>query len=272
MEAGLMKEKMVFEETELRLGLGLPGNGATPTESEGVRKRGFSETQTETTTVDLMLNLSPKEAASAPSPDPRNMPKTSPKDNTLIPDPAKPPAKEQVVGWPPVRSFRKNMFAAQKSMVEESENNSPNASFVKVSMDGAPYLRKVDLNMYKSYPELSDALGKMFSSFTIGNCESQGFKDFMNESKLMDLLNSSDYVPPYEDRGGDWVLFGGFPGGSFFESSKGLPPLKGKEAFGGAPKPRGKSKNGGWAGGFPPFLPLWGTFWGAPLIFKLKKN
>ena len=36
-------------------------------------------------------------------------------------------------------------------------------------MDGAPYLRKVDLKMYKSYQELSDALGKMFSSFTIGN-------------------------------------------------------------------------------------------------------
>jgi len=74
------------------------------------------------------------------------------------------------VGWPPVRAFRKNMFAAQKKMVEESEkNNSPNASFVKVSMDGAPYLRKVDLKMYNSYPQLSDALGKMFSSFTIGN-------------------------------------------------------------------------------------------------------
>nr|AGV54230.1 auxin-induced protein AUX28 [Phaseolus vulgaris] len=243
MEAGLMKEKMVFEETELRLGLGLPGNGATPTESEGVRKRGFSETQTETTTVDLMLNLSPKEAASAPSPDPRNMPKTSPKDNTLIPDPAKPPAKEQVVGWPPVRSFRKNMFAAQKSMVEESEKNSPNASFVKVSMDGAPYLRKVDLKMYKNYPELSDALGKMFSSFTIGNCESQGFKDFMNESKLMDFLNSSDCVPTYEDRDGDWMLVGDVPWEMFVESCKRLRIMKGKEAIGLAPRAMEKCKN-----------------------------
>lgn len=76
--------------------------------------------------------------------------------------------RAQVVGWPPVRSYRKNMFAAQKSIGEESEKNSPNASFVKVSMDGAPYLRKVDLKMYNSYPQLSDALGKMFSSFTIG--------------------------------------------------------------------------------------------------------
>lgn len=42
------------------------------------------------------------------------------------------------------------------------------ATFVKVSMDGAPYLRKVDLKMYSSYQLLSDALAKMFSSFTMG--------------------------------------------------------------------------------------------------------
>jgi len=45
-----------------------------------------------------------------------------------------------------------------------------------------------------------------------GNCESQGIKDFMNESnKLMDLLNSSDYVPTYEDKDGDWMLVGDVP-------------------------------------------------------------
>lgn len=101
MEAGLMKEKMVFEETELRLGLGLglPGNGAIATEpaaaAEGViRKRGFSETETETTTVDLKLNLSPKELSSADGTDPRNKPNASPKEKTLLlPDPSKPPAK-----------------------------------------------------------------------------------------------------------------------------------------------------------------------------------
>lgn len=71
--------------------------------------------------------------------------------------------RAQVVGWPPVRSFRKNIMS-QKSNNEESEK----AAFVKVSMDGAPYLRKVDLKLYMSYQELSDALAKMFSSFTMG--------------------------------------------------------------------------------------------------------
>ncbi|KAE8699518.1 hypothetical protein F3Y22_tig00110577pilonHSYRG00088 [Hibiscus syriacus] len=41
------------------------------------------------------------------------------------------------------------------------------AAFVKVSLDGATFLRKVDLRMYKSYQQLSDALAKMLSSFTI---------------------------------------------------------------------------------------------------------
>lgn len=78
-----------------------------------------------------------------------------------------------MVGWPPVRSYRKNIMA-QKSNAEEKTTEKASgscvssAAFVKVSMDGAPYLRKVDLKMYKSYQELSDALAKMFSSFTMG--------------------------------------------------------------------------------------------------------
>lgn len=81
--------------------------------------------------------------------------------------------RAQVVGWPPVRAFRKNVMAVQKNGSDETDKASSSgggggAAFVKVSMDGAPYLRKVDLKLYKSYQELSDALGKMFSSFTIG--------------------------------------------------------------------------------------------------------
>jgi auxin-responsive protein IAA len=39
--------------------------------------------------------------------------------------------------------------------------------YVKVSMDGAPYLRKVDLKIFGTYKELSSALEKMFSCFTL---------------------------------------------------------------------------------------------------------
>lgn len=230
----IKKEKMGFEETELRLGL--PGNNGGATESEVARKRGFSETESETT-VDLMLNLS----SSKESADPID---TLKKEKSLLPsDPAKPPAKAQVVGWPPVRSFRKNILKNNNG--EEKEKGSPNnnGSLVKVSMDGAPYLRKVDLKLYNTYQDLYDALAKMFSSFTIGNCGSQGMKDFMNESKLMNLLNSSDYVPTYEDKDGDWMLVGDVPWEMFVESCKRLRIMKGKEAIGLAPRAMEKCKN-----------------------------
>ncbi|KAJ0078776.1 hypothetical protein Patl1_23293 [Pistacia atlantica] len=142
-------------------------------------------------------------------------------------------------------------MAVQKNSSEESDKASTAsgsvvvgaAAFVKVSMDGAPYLRKVDLKLYKSYQELSDALGKMFSSFTIGNCGSQGMKDFMNESKLIDLLSGSEYVPTYEDKDGDWMLVGDVPWEMFVDSCKRLRIMKGSEAIGLAPRAVEKLKN-----------------------------
>jgi hypothetical protein len=84
--------------------------------------------------------------------------------------------RAQAVGWPPVRSYRRNVMTVQsvKSKKEEEPEKQQSAAnaggngsaFVKVSMDGAPYLRKVDLKMYNSYTELSVALKKMFSTFT----------------------------------------------------------------------------------------------------------
>lgn len=77
--------------------------------------------------------------------------------------------RAQVVGWPPIRSFRKNTLAATSKNNDEVDGKlGPGALFVKVSMDGAPYLRKVDLRAYSKYQELSSALEKMFSCFTIG--------------------------------------------------------------------------------------------------------
>ena len=37
------------------------------------------------------------------------------------------------------------------------------------------------------------------------------FRSGMNESKLVDLLSGSDYVPTYEDKDGDWMLVGDVP-------------------------------------------------------------
>ncbi|GMI65220.1 indoleacetic acid-induced protein 16 [Hibiscus trionum] len=235
-----------FEETELRLGL--PGgieNDSETAKNNG--KRGYLDM------VDLKLNLSTTTTTKETSADETEKMKEK---NTVAAEPAKPPAKAQVVGWPPVRSFRKNIMTVQKNNSGEGEkagsgsssntttNATAPAAFVKVSMDGAPYLRKVDLKLYKSYQELSDALGKMFSSFTIGNCGgSQGMKDFMNETKLIDLLNGSEYVPTYEDKDGDWMLVGDVPWGMFVDSCKRVRIMKGSEAIGLAPRAVEKCKN-----------------------------
>uniref|UniRef100_A0A5B6ZS48 Auxin-responsive protein n=1 Tax=Davidia involucrata TaxID=16924 RepID=A0A5B6ZS48_DAVIN len=230
-----------LKETELCLGLPGGGGGGGGGEGETMKitgKRGFSET------VDLKLNFQSNESVLV---DLKEKMKNSSKEKNLLPcskDPAKPPAKAQVVGWPPVRSYRKNIMA-QKSNSEETEkaSSSSSAALVKVCMDGAPYLRKVDLKTYKSYQELSDALAKMFSSFTMGNYGAQGMIDFMNESKLMDLLNSSEYVPTYEDKDGDWMLVGDVPWDMFVDSCKRLRIMKGSEAIGLAPRAMEKCKS-----------------------------
>ncbi|KAJ6348208.1 hypothetical protein OIU76_004642 [Salix suchowensis] len=140
-----------------------------------------------------------------------------------------PAAKAQVVGWPPIRSFRKNTMAS--SLVKNNEDVEGKSGYgclyVKVSMDGAPYLRKVDLKTYNNYLDLSSALEKMFSCFTIGQCGSHGLRgqDGLTESRLKDILHGSEYVLTYEDKDGDWMLVGDVP----WER---LRIMKGSEAIG----------------------------------------
>ncbi|XP_044485023.1 auxin-induced protein 22B-like [Mangifera indica] len=128
-------------------------------------------------------------------------------------DEAAPVSKAQIVGWPPIRSYRKNTLQPKKTEVEAP------GIYVKVSMDGAPYLRKIDLKVYKGYPELLKALENMFN-FTIGEySEREGFK-------------GSEYAPTYEDKDGDWMLVGDVPWDMFMSSCKRLRIMKGSEARG----------------------------------------
>lgn len=150
-----------------------------------------------------------------------------------------PATKAQVVGWPPVKSFRKNTLASTSKNAEEVDGKSgPGALFVKVSMDGAPYLRKVDLKTYSAYQELSSALEKMFSCFTIGQYGSHetGGREMLTESKLKDLLHGSEYVLTYEDKDGDWMLVGDVPWELFIETCKRLRIMKSSDAIGLAPR------------------------------------
>ena len=162
-----------------------------------------------------------------------------------------PAAEAQVVGWPPIRSYRKNTMATSlsapksKDEVEGKQVLASGCLYVKVSMDGAPYLRKVDLKMYKNYKELSLALEKMFSCFTVGHNESSGKpgRDGLSDCRLMDLKNGTELVLTYEDKDGDWMLVGDVPWRMFTDSCRRLRIMKGSDAVGLAPRATEKSKN-----------------------------
>lgn len=70
-------------------------------------------------------------------------------------------------------------LSPQKNKEEAEGKQGKECLYVKVSMDGAPYLRKVDLRTYFNYKELSLALEKMFSCFLVGKLgSSQSFCNF----------------------------------------------------------------------------------------------
>ncbi|XP_042424594.1 auxin-induced protein 22D-like [Zingiber officinale] len=129
---------------------------------------------------------------------------------------AAPVAKAQVVGWPPIRTYRKNNFQARKAETGADASG----LFVKVSMDGAPYLRKIDLKLYQGYKELKEALDSMFK------CFSQG------ESSRKEGCNGSEYAITYEDKDGDLMLVGDVPWEMFTSSCKRLRIMKASEARG----------------------------------------
>uniref|UniRef100_A0A453EI72 Auxin-responsive protein n=1 Tax=Aegilops tauschii subsp. strangulata TaxID=200361 RepID=A0A453EI72_AEGTS len=111
--------------------------------------------------------------------------------------------RAQVVGWPPVRSYRKSTMATTTNQLKSSKEDSDTKQgqeflYVKVSMDGAPYLRKVDLKTYKNYKGMVVGLGKMFIGFRTGEA-------------AWILGKDGEYVMTYEDKDGDWMLVGDVP-------------------------------------------------------------
>ncbi|KAF8086599.1 hypothetical protein N665_0620s0034 [Sinapis alba] len=130
-----------------------------------------------------------------------------------------PAAKNQVVGWPPVCSYRR-----KNNCKEASTTKAVGLGYVKVSMDGVPYLRKMDLGSSQGYDDLAFALDKLF-----------GFRGIV---ALKDGANC-EYVTIYEDKDGDWMLAGDVPWGMFIESCKRLRIMKRSDATGFGLQPRG---------------------------------
>ncbi|KAA8529891.1 hypothetical protein F0562_034505 [Nyssa sinensis] len=85
-------------------------------------------------------------------------------------------APAPVVGWPSIRSLRKNLASnSSAKMPPESQNVVPDkvasekpvggcrkGLFVNINMDGVPIERKVDLKAYENYEKLSYAVDELF--------------------------------------------------------------------------------------------------------------
>jgi auxin-responsive protein IAA len=96
-----------------------------------------------------------------------------------------------------VRAYRKNTFQAAAAAAKKAEQQ-PGGLYVKVSMDGAPYLRKVDLRMYKGYRELREALDALFTKSFSASAAEGGSGDH-------------HHALAYEDKDGDLMLVGDVP-------------------------------------------------------------
>ena len=117
---------------------------------------------------------------------------------------ARPAAAAPVVGWPPVRSFRRNLGSSRQSPQSSSAQHQDGGGgakgggagegarkgglFVKVNMDGVPIGRKVDLTAYGGYAELSAAVGKLFRGLLAGKFHIQ------ERCMRLYLCSSSDHA------------------------------------------------------------------------------
>ncbi|KAF8388868.1 hypothetical protein HHK36_025549 [Tetracentron sinense] len=155
-------------------------------------------------------------------------------------------APASVVGWPPIRSSRKNLASSsaskpapepQKLVPNEVSNIKPESCnkglFVKINMDGIPIGRKVDLKAYDSYEKLSFAVDELFRDLLAAQRDSSadGNQNKIEETKvIMGLMDGSgEYTLVYEDNEGDRMLVGDVPWHMFMFTVRRLRVLKTSE-------------------------------------------
>ncbi|KAL6857126.1 hypothetical protein ACP4OV_018508 [Aristida adscensionis] len=154
-------------------------------------------------------------------------------------------AAPQLVGWPPVRAFRKNLSTATRPAdamdglfsgkakpnyedddVHGAGKRAPAASmFVKVNLEGCAVGRKVDLQAHRGYGPLSRALQAMFHGFLSDGqwritAKDDGDDD--NEEQPETKKGGKTYILLYEDNEGDRMLVGDVPWELFIASVKRL--------------------------------------------------
>lgn len=150
----------------------------------------------------------------------------------------------RVVGWPPIRSLRKNIAIGSSKPSVESQNAATRGSrlrtetskkglFVKINVDGIPIGRKVDLKFYDNYEKLSAAVEDLFCGLLSAQRDLTVSGTGMREGEKMAftglLDGSGEYTLVYEDNEGDRMLVGDVPWDLFVSTAKRLRVLKNSE-------------------------------------------
>ncbi|KAM1364986.1 hypothetical protein ACFX13_044062 [Malus domestica] len=160
-------------------------------------------------------------------------------------------AQAPVVGWPPIRSSRKNLairsspssFAKPAADLEspnetlkegngksDSTTYSKDHMFVKINMEGVPIGRKINLKAYDSYEKLSFAIDELFQGLLAAQrtCCGVEKEDKKGETKSIteSLHGNGKYTLLYEDNEGDRMLVGDVPWNMFVSTAKRLQVLK----------------------------------------------
>ncbi|CAK9211671.1 unnamed protein product [Sphagnum troendelagicum] len=166
--------------------------------------------------------------------------------------------QSQMVGWPPVRNFRKTLVQQQPPRPAPPQERQPRPTtttpqvtttlvpltaaaaaapasngtqvtqtsfLVKVYMDGLSIGRKVDLTVNNSYERLKSALEDMFQDMFQQFISKTGM--FSSCSQKLNFLHSSEYVLTYEDRESDLMLVGDVPWEMFTTIVRRLRIMKG---------------------------------------------
>ncbi|CAL4954638.1 unnamed protein product [Urochloa decumbens] len=152
-------------------------------------------------------------------------------------------ASAPVVGWPPIRSFRRNLangssskqsIGPQKDQASTKEKLACTKNpLIKINMDGVPIGRKVNLAAYDSYEKLSLAVKELFHGFLQGQKDlscAESLQLGADEKIFSQLLNGSgEYTLVYEDNEGDKMLVGDVPWNVFVSTAKRLRVLRSSE-------------------------------------------
>ncbi|KAH7686366.1 AUX/IAA protein [Dioscorea alata] len=161
-----------------------------------------------------------------------------------------------VVGWPPIRTFRKNIASSSSKpslaspnvvpKTEETLENCKKGLFLKINMDGIPIGRKIDLKAYNSYEKLSLAVEELFLGLLAAQRDHQtiGIQDGSQEKQAFKGLldGTGEYTLVYEDNEGDRMLAGDIPWDMFVSTAKRLRVLKTADISALASKSKGKKR------------------------------